>query len=429
MLLVACGGDKKDAAAGGEAPADAADIKADKGVDLAKKVVRFGTLNDESGPAATIGKPYALGKRILVEQVNAGGTGLLPEGWTVELVEKDHGYNPQKAVQAYNQIKNDVLLIATSFGTPNTLPLRPMLKRDKLVALPASLSSEMAKHPYTPPGAPSYVMEAMRAMDFVVDEVKKAGKDAASIKAGIIYQQDDYGMDGLSGWKQAAEHHGVTIVSEQTVTPGQRDFAAVVTALKDAGASHVMLTVLPSASAPILATASQLLYKPVWMGQSPSWVDRFFDPEVIPAAVFETYHRVDAAPYWGEKLPGMDKFLAAYEKYGRKHMKPDGYILGSYLQGVAALEATKRAIEAGDLTRNGVLKAMQSIDNWRPMGMAQPISLTSMPYVTATATRVSQPDFANKTWKIAADYASPAALGKSDTATTAAAGVTDPKRP
>ena len=127
-----------------------APIKA-RGIDTEKKVLTIGALNDESGPAAAIGKPFALGKRILADTINAGGSGLLPDGWTVKLVEKDHGYNPQKSVQAYNEIKDQVLFIGSSFGTPNTLPLRAMLERDNMVAFPASLSSQMAQHKFTPP--------------------------------------------------------------------------------------------------------------------------------------------------------------------------------------------------------------------------------------------------------------------------------------
>jgi ABC-type branched-subunit amino acid transport system substrate-binding protein len=290
-LAVACG-DKSEApgASSAEPSAEGAEptgpaLKAGPGVDVSKKVVRLGVLNDESGPAATIGKPYALGKRIAAGVVNAGGSGLLPEGWKVELVEKDHGYNPQKSVQAYNEIKDNVLLIAQSFGTPNTLPLRPMLERDKMIAMPASLSSEMAKNRYTIPGGPSYEVEAMRALDFVVAETEKAGKSKDTIKPAIVYQQDDYGQDGLSGWKKAAQRHGLKVVSEQTVTPGQRDFAAIVSALKQAGATHVLVTVLPSASGPLLGTAAQLQVKPMWIGQTPTWIDGFFNPEVIPSAV------------------------------------------------------------------------------------------------------------------------------------------------
>ena len=89
-------------------------LKAGKGVDVERKILYIGALNDESGPAAAIGKPYALGKRLLVDQINSGPTGLLPDGWRIELLEKDHKYNPQKAVQAYKEIKDKILFVACS---------------------------------------------------------------------------------------------------------------------------------------------------------------------------------------------------------------------------------------------------------------------------------------------------------------------------
>ncbi|MEO0604999.1 MAG: ABC transporter substrate-binding protein, partial [Myxococcota bacterium] len=196
-LLAACG----DAPAP-EAADDAADaLKADAGVDVAAKVITVGALNDESGPAAAIGKPYALGKRLLAARVNAGGSGLLPDGWTIQLVERDHGYNPQQSVQAYDEIKEQVLFVGTSFGTPNTLPLRPKLEVDSVLAFPASLSSAMAEHPNTPPLGASYTDEARRAMDFMVSQAESAD----AVKAGIVYQKDDYGKDGLAGFETAAE--------------------------------------------------------------------------------------------------------------------------------------------------------------------------------------------------------------------------------
>ena len=124
-------------------------LKAGRGVDTKTKTIKIGTLNDESGRAAVIGKPYALGKRILAKAVNAGEVKILPEGWKIELIEKDHGYNPQKAVQALKEMQDDVLVIATSFGTPTTLPLVPHLESAELIAFPASLSSLMAANKQT----------------------------------------------------------------------------------------------------------------------------------------------------------------------------------------------------------------------------------------------------------------------------------------
>jgi ABC-type branched-subunit amino acid transport system substrate-binding protein len=388
------------------APTDAPEeLKADFGVDVVNKVVRVGALNGESGPAAAIGVPYAIGKRVLAAQVNAGGSGILPDGWRVELVERDHGYNPQQSVQAYKEIKDEVLFLGTSFGTPNTLPLVPMLRSDGMLAFPASLSSQMAAEPFTPPAGPSYVVEARRAMDWAVE----AAGGAAAVKAGIVYQQDDYGKDGLKGWQEQAALHGVAIVAEQTVAPGQKDMTAVIAALKDAGATHVLLTTLPSATGPLLGTAAQLGYAPQWIGNTPAWIDGFFSPDVIPSAVFATYHQAYGLPYWGEDVPGMDTFLAAFEANKPDGAKPDFYTMMSYVQGAIALEACSRAIDNGDITRGGFQDALNGINGFTAGGMIQPLSYDSKPYVTGTKARILTPDVAARSWTLVAPLADPKA--------------------
>jgi ABC-type branched-subunit amino acid transport system substrate-binding protein len=383
-------------------------LKTDKGVDPATKTVRLGVLNDESGPAAAIGKPYAVGKRILAAQVNAGGSGILPDGWKVELVERDHGYNPQKAVQVYGEIKDDVLLIAHSFGTPNTLPLRPMLTRDAMIALPASLSSVMAEHRSTIPVGTSYAVESERAVDWWITEQNKAKKPISAIKAAIVYQSDDYGQDGYAGFRKAIDEHGIAIVGEHKVLAGQRDFDAIIEELKEGGATHVLLTILPSATTPFLEAAQRLRYKPLFTGNTPTWIDAFFDAQVAPAALFANYALVSGESYWGEDLPGMPKFLDAYEKYGKHESPPDAYVLASYRQGLIALELVKRAIEAGDATRAGVLAVVPKLQGFDAGGLGQAVDLGTFPYVTSTRVRVRKPDFKRKTWNVVTDSEVPA---------------------
>ncbi|MEX2530547.1 MAG: ABC transporter substrate-binding protein [Gemmatimonadota bacterium] len=391
-LLVGCG----DAATEG-AP----------GVDLDAQILRVGALNDESGPAASIGRPYAEGVRVAVARANAGELDFLPEGWRIELIERDHGYNPQQSVQAYNEIRDRVLFFALSFGTPNTLPLQPMLQRDNVVAFPASLSSEMAEHPYTPPAAPSYRVEAMRAMDWAVEQAE--GPDA--VRAGIVYQQDDYGQDGLNGWRDAAAHHGVEIVSEQAVAPGQSDMTAVISRLQSAGANYVLLTALPNSSAPVLGTAAQLGYRPVWIGQTPAWIDGFFSPDVVPPAVFENFYWVMGLPYWGEDVPGMDDFIDAFERFRRPNAPPDFYTLTGYLVTVGGLEAFRRALDADNPTREGFLQGLRSMEAWDAHGLLQPLDFSQFPYVTGTLTRILRPVMEERAWEVVADYAEPRSLG------------------
>ncbi len=418
-LLAACSGDEEGKQTSASKPAggtqEATSVASKPapvtepvpGVDRKNRRIRLGALNGESGPAGVIGKPWAVGKRILAAQINAGDSGLLPAGWKIELVERDHGYNPQRSVQMFNEIRDDVLFLITSFGTPNTLPLRPMLERHQIVAFPASLSSKMAEFTYTPPFAPSYTIEAMRAMDWAVE----SAADPASIRAGVIYQQDDYGKDGLEGWKRAASHHGVTIVAEETYAPGQADFTAAVNALKQAGATHVMLNTLPSATGPILGAAAQLDYSPTWYGNTPSWIDRFFDPEVIPAKIFANFHIAIGLPFWGEPSPAMEQFLSLYEAYGRAQSPPDTYIWASYVQGLLSIEALNRALQSGDVSRAGYLKALQSLTDY-DIGGAVPykFSMNKLPYVVGEETRILKPDMANATWVEVAASARPAAL-------------------
>lgn len=389
-------------ATGGDTAAAAPGIAADKGVDVAKKVIKIGMLNDESGPALVIGKPYAAGKRILAAHVNSGESGLLPDGWTVELVERDHGYNPQKSVQGYEEIKDDVLFIGTSFGTPATLPLVPKLEQDTLVAMPASLSSKMAESEFTPPIAAAYFFETMRAVDWAIEDAGGADK----VQFGIVYQNDDYGQDGIYGLETAAEALGAKVVSKQTVTAQQTDVTAAVKALQDAGANYVMLTVLPSKTGPLLGTAAQLKYGPKWIGNTAAWADLFYEHDKLPAELFANFYLATGLPYWGEESEGMKKFIAAYEKYGSDVAK-DWYVLLSYTQGVAALEAAKRAIEAEDITRAGYLKQLHTMTDYTADGLVPALDWSKAPYVVATKSRILRPDFENSSFTVVADWAAP----------------------
>ncbi len=407
-FAIACGkkvdDKKKDEPQPGSGSAAAPAATAGPGVDMDKKVVRLGALNDESGPAKTIGLPFANGKRLLAKAIADGAVKALPDGWKIELVEKDHGYNPQQSVQLYKEIKDNVLFLTTSFGTPPTMPLLEDLKRDDMIAFPASLSSAMAANENTPPLGPSYAVEAMRAMDWAVE---KAG-GPEKVKAAIVYQRDDYGEDGVAGWKQAAEFHKVKIVSEQTIKPTDQDFTAVVKALKDAGATHVLLTVLPSATPGILGTAAKMKFAPTWIGNTPAWVDVFFAK--LPAPLVGNFYWVTGLSYWGEDIPGMKEFLATWEKEGKATMgEPDFYILASYVHGLVQMEALKRAIEANDVTRAGFKKALHSIKGWDAGGLTQPVDLSAQPYVTSTRTRILKPVMDKKTWEQVAEFAEPKA--------------------
>ena len=380
----------------------AGELLADVGVDVENQVLTIGALDDTSGPGSTIGVPYAVGKRVAVEQVNAGELDLLPEGWTVELVERDHGYNPQNAVAEFNAIKDEVLYFATTFGTPNTLPLVDLATPEEITLYPASLSSELAVNEYTPPIGAPYKVEAEHAVAHAFEE---AGDELAF---GVIYQLDDYGGDGLAGAEDAAEFLGIELVGAEGVAPGESDVTAPVQALQNAGATHILLAVLPSTTGPVLGTAAQLGYGPVFYGLTASWIDAFFNPDVLPPQVYANFRWVTGLPLWGEDLPGMEAFLSAYEEFGSDDYQPDFYILASYTQALLGFEAFARAVDNGDVTRSGYYEALRSIDNFDAFGLyPSPIDMTSFPFVTLTDSRILAPGENLEDWTTLVEFATP----------------------
>src|SRR5437899_5434850 len=91
-------------------------LKAGPGVDVTNKTITLGILSPYSGPVADpIGKPLARGVEVYFDSINDNGG---VDGFKIKFLEEDTQYNPQIEVQKYNQIHNQVAMIADSLGTP-----------------------------------------------------------------------------------------------------------------------------------------------------------------------------------------------------------------------------------------------------------------------------------------------------------------------
>ena len=184
-------------------------IKAGPGVDVNKKEINLGILTPLSGPvAAPIGIPLTKGIETYFKAVNDKG-GI--NGYKVNLIEKDSQYNPQLQVQMYNQIHNDVLMMAESLGSPTTQAIVSLAERDKMLVSAASLDSVLARQQYMILIGTPYRLQVENGFDYVVN---KLGKTAP--KVGIIYQDDAYGQDGLTGYKEAVGCYSMTDVAQAT---------------------------------------------------------------------------------------------------------------------------------------------------------------------------------------------------------------------
>jgi hypothetical protein len=102
----------------------------------------------------------------------------------------------------------------------------------------------------------------------------------------------------------------------------------------------------------------------------------------------------------------MARFIEAYEAYG-EGASQDSYIMTGYLFGSVGIEAVRRAIEAGDPTREGLLDALHTISDWDVNGIYIPIDLSTVPYDASRMVRVARPLMDQRTWEVASEYAPP----------------------
>jgi ABC-type branched-subunit amino acid transport system substrate-binding protein len=351
-------------------------LQAGPGIDVASKTIRIGDINALTGPAAPLGNAVAAGHRAFFDSLNARG-GI--DGWKVKLTVKDSGYKPQEHVQLFNQLQSSVAIL-NSFGSPTTKAIQPQVDQQKLVTFPASFDSLWgADSVMAPVGAP-YSVDIANVLDYYTSS------GAKKPKIGIIYQNDEYGADGLRGFKAAKSALGFVDAGQQSFNPGDTSFTAQVQKLKAAGADAVVVTALPSATGPIVGTAATLGFKPQWILQGPAFLEQLITKDgnvgsaptpvasVLGGALVTSF----AAPWGDHGSPGMKQLVADHDRY-TADLPPSIYFTLAYAQGQVQAAILRRAIASGNLTRDGILTAKQNLGTVDLAGIAPSVSYEPQP--------------------------------------------------
>jgi ABC-type branched-subunit amino acid transport system substrate-binding protein len=375
LAVSACGTGNSTNTSSGDG-GKAAKLQTGPGVDIATKTISIGDINALTGPAAALGNPVAAGHKAFFDGLNARG-GI--DGWKVKLTVKDSGYKPQEHVQVYNQLQQSVAML-NSFGSPTTKAIQPQVDQQKIVTFPASFDSLWgADSVMAPVGAP-YSVDIANVLDYYTESGTRKPK------IGIIYQNDEYGADGLRGFKAARSALGFTDAGQQSFNAGDTSFTAQVQKLKSAGADAVVVTALPSATGPIVGTAATLGFKPQWILQGPSFLEQLITKDgnvdspatpVAPAlkgALVTSF----AAPWGDEQTPGMRQLVADHDQYSAK-LPPSIYFTLAYAQGQVQAAILRKAIQSGNLTREGILTAKQNLGTVELGGIAPNVSYAPQP--------------------------------------------------
>jgi ABC-type branched-subunit amino acid transport system substrate-binding protein len=347
-------------------------LKVGPGVDTTNKTITLGIISPYSGPvAAPIGIPLANGVKVFFDHVNDnGGIG----GYKVKFLEEDSKYDPQTQVTLYNQIHTKVLMIADSLGTPTTFAIKDLAAADHMLISAATLSSALAREKYLVMVGTPYRLQVENAFDYVVNTL--GVKNPAT---GIIYQNDEYGQDGLTGYKEAIAAYGLKDVGQASYAATDTDFTAQVLQMKKAGAKYVFLTTIPGATAGIVGTAFKLGYNPQFILQSPGWANVLLAAVPALKPLFSKLWLVGQGATWGDtSKPGMAQLIQDVTKYAPTQ-QPDGYFEFGYTESEITYAILKQAFANNDLTRDGLYNAFISLKNVDLGGLYPPVTYGTSP--------------------------------------------------
>lgn len=362
LIAAACGDDDDDAAAdedGDEAAQDdgaTGELEPVPGFD--GETINVGALTPTSGLVAIIGNPLTAGNQAYIDSVNEQG-GVAGQ-YPIELVVQDTAYDPSQASQAYASTQDDVVMYVQLLGTPIVDALLPDLIDDDSVAGPATLDSDWVREPnLIPIGAP-YQIQAINGIDWYYTEEGSGDETLCTLAS-----DDEYGDAGVAGAQFAADELGIEIAEEATFPaptaerPAQ-DFGAQISQLQDAECEVIWFVATPTDSGAFADALNENPdYNPTVLAQSPTWLGAFAGNTYMQ----ENFYIVAEGPAYGdESVPGMAEMISVQEEYAPADENVDIYFQFGYNEARAAVQVLEQAVEMGDLSREGILAALEEID-------------------------------------------------------------------
>ena len=299
---------------------------------------KIGGTGPLTGGAAIYGNAAKRGAEIAIEEINAMG------GIQFSLKYEDDQHDPEKAVNAYNAVKDWGMVL--SLGSVTSKPAEAtstLNKKDRIFALTPSASSTG-----TVKGKDNVYQMCFMDPNQGYASARYISEKKLATKVAVIYMNDDPYSSGIyETFKDEAGKVGLEIVSATTFANGNdTDFSVQVKEAKDKGAELVFLPMYYQPASLIFIEAKKQNFTPKWFG-----VDgmdgiltlKGFDKSMAEGVMLLTPFNADATD---DKTKA---FVAKYqEKYGEV---PNQFAADAY----DCIYAYKQALEgAGYTTAKGV---------------------------------------------------------------------------
>jgi len=254
----------------------------------AKEVV-LGSIQDLSGPIVSFGKPTRDGLLLRTEQANAAGG---VHGRQIRLLVEDSAYDPKKAVLAADKlIGSDKVfaLVGTLGSTPALATMPKALEAGVLHLFPLTSHHNMFE-PFHRLKFAAFTPYADSTRAGLAEMLRRGSYK----RVGILYQDDEFGMDILAGSEAALKAAGQTLVERVSYKRGATDFSSQMARLKAANPDLIVLATVVRETIGAMGEARKLGYAGDFFGSQGSYlpvtpkiggkaVDGLYNVNEIPA--------------------------------------------------------------------------------------------------------------------------------------------------
>ena len=258
MSLAACGGGSSSSTSQSGAASSTSGSTASTSSE-ASNAFKLGGTGPLTGSASIYGLAAQRGAQIAVDEINA-------EGGDIQFVLRyeDDVHDPEKAVNAYNKLKEWGMQI--SLGSVTSQPgisTSALNYEDSIFALTPSASS-----PDVISGKDNVYQMCFSDPNQGLASAQYISEQKLGEKVFIIWKSDDNYSTGIKDKFMAeAETLGLNVVGDATFTTDtQTDFTVQLTQAKQAGADLLFLPIYYDAASLILTQANAMGYEPKFFG-------------------------------------------------------------------------------------------------------------------------------------------------------------------
>jgi len=189
------------------------------------ETVKIGAILAVTGPASFLGGPEARTLEMLVDQTNAAG-GI--NGKQVELIIKDSGANPEKAISFAKQLieEEQVVAVLGPSTSGETMKVKKIFEQAG-TPLVSCAAAEVIVNPVA-----TYVFKTPQKDSYVAQKIFQTMKDMGISKIAVLAGNTGFGNAGKGQLLKLAPEMGIEVVEVEVYDKQSKDLSAVVAKIK-----------------------------------------------------------------------------------------------------------------------------------------------------------------------------------------------------